>query len=172
MVTNVMNNLINQLILILQEEKKIYDSLLHISKNKTEIVVGGRINELENLIKIEQDLIVQVGKKEAGREDLMNNIIDEFKISEHEVSISTLYKYLDTENSNRVQNIQNEILKTLNELKETNKVNSRLIKQSLDYVEFSMNVFQGIKPLGNDYQNQGKIKNEKSHSKSFFDVKL
>ncbi|MGE4284523.1 MAG: flagellar export chaperone FlgN, partial [Clostridia bacterium] len=64
-----MENSINTLLDILEQQERVYESILKLAKDKTEVIVAGRIAELESLVKLEQALVVQIGRLEQQREE-------------------------------------------------------------------------------------------------------
>jgi hypothetical protein len=58
----------------------------------------------------------------------------------------------------------------LSDLKEINSLNSKLIKNSLDYIDFSINILGSLGPSGNNYENSGEAITSKG--RNLFDIKL
>jgi len=61
------DRLINDLMDVLLQESKIYEDILEISKKKTDVIVKGKVSELESITNLEQSLIVKIGKLEETR---------------------------------------------------------------------------------------------------------
>ena len=58
----ILDNLINELISVLDQEARVYENILRMSKSKTNIIVEGKVAELDNMVKLEQSLILQNGQ--------------------------------------------------------------------------------------------------------------
>jgi len=62
------DRLINDLMDVLLQESKIYEDILEISKKKTDVIVKGKVSELESITNLEQSLIVKLeNSKKQGR---------------------------------------------------------------------------------------------------------
>lgn len=164
------NKLINELINVLEQENSIYEDILKISKNKTNIIVEGKVKELENIVKLEQTLVLQMAKLENIRESLVEKLSGEMKLKPEEITITGLVKYLQDGEAGKLKAVQSKIGSTLSELKESNELNSKLIKNSLDYINFSVNILSDASSGSNNYGNNGQVGDSKK--KTFFDVKL
>jgi len=68
------DRLINDLMDVLLQESKIYEDILEISKKKTDVIVKGKVSELESITNLEQSLIVKIGKLEETRENIVTEI--------------------------------------------------------------------------------------------------
>lgn len=164
------NSLITELIDVLQQENAVYEDILKISKNKTNIIVEGKVKELESIVKIEQSLVLQMAKLEDKRESLVGRLSQELNIKPEDITISGLVKYLQDADSRKLKWVQDKLGNTLGELKESNELNSKLIKNSLDYINFSVNILSDASSGSNNYGNNGQVGDTKK--KNFFDMKL
>ncbi len=162
--------MINELMSILEQEARVFDDVLRISKNKTDLITGGKVNELENIVKLEQALVLQMGRLENRREELVSQISDQIKVKPSEITISQIAKLLKNDQTDKLTKLQNRINNLINELKNTNDLNSKLIKNSLEYIDFSINLMAGMGPVNNNYGSTGQIDTAKK--RNFFDMKL
>ena len=65
---------IERLFDILGKEFQIYSDLLKMSADKTSIIVEGKVTELEEMVKSEQSLVLQIEKLEDEREELIDEL--------------------------------------------------------------------------------------------------
>lgn len=165
-----MKEMIDNLIKILNEEAKIYEDILKISKNKTDVIVKGKVSELENITNIEQSLVFKMGKLENMRESLIIELAKQLGISNDQMNVSKISKYLDNDQAQRLKAFNDKITSTVKELRDSNELNSRLIKNSLEYINFSINVLSSADTGENNYGHSGVVSEGKK--KNFFDVKL
>ena len=165
-----MDNLINELITVLDQEARVYENILRMSKNKTNIIVEGKVVELDNIVKLEQSLVLQMGRLEKLREELVEKLAGEIGIKPLEVTISELMKHINSERAQRLKACQDKLSTTVNELKDTNGINAKLIQNSLDYINFSINLIATADVGNNNYGNKGQVNDSKK--RSLFDVKL
>lgn len=161
---------LNKLLEILGNQEKVYNDLLNISKNKTDIIIEGKVQELENATKVEQTLILKMSDLEHQLENNVNGLVDELTIKEKNVTISILLKYIKGNEKKKLEELRDRITNVISELEHANQLNSNLIQNSLEYINFSINLYSNANADGSgNYQNDGEVNTSKS---SFFDVKL
>lgn len=165
-----MNNPLNELINVLEEEAVIYDGVLKNSKEKTEVIIEGKVNELEKMVKLEQSFIMQLSKLESRREELIGEISEQAGIKQEDITISELMKNADEGQKEALKKLQDRIVRVIEELKNTNALNSRLIKNSLDYINFSLGLFTDVGGSNNNYDMKAEMAPKKS--RNLFDLKI
>ncbi|MEN8906326.1 MAG: flagellar protein FlgN [Clostridiales bacterium] len=159
---------LENLYLILNEEFKLYKYICNISDQKTQIIVKGKIKELEDIMKLEKDFVVKIEKLEELRERLVQIIAKKIEINADKINITTILKSLkDTEIKLKLKNIQNKTIEVIQKLKNINEINSKLIKNSIDYVDFSINILSNDDEGNNNYGNTGSI--NKPKKRVYFD---
>ncbi len=164
-----MELMLDQLVEILEEESNIYSQLLQVARKKKDMIVNGKINDLEKLVKVEQACIVHVGKLENKREDVVSEICRELDVSADEMTISKLSEKVGEESFKKLQKKREEIVNTVNELKSENELNSKLIENSLEYIDFSLNLMANLDSDGS-YLKTGQV-NEPG-KRNIIDLKL
>lgn len=162
---------VEQLILTLNKEYDIYEEVLKLAKEKRRIIIEGRVKELDGITRKEQSIIVTLGKLENIREAVVNNIIKEMEIKDDVENITSLVKYLDDEDREKVLEIKEKLVKLLDEVKKENDLNSQLIKQSLEYIEFNKNLLTSLENQGLTYGANANEKNVKVKN-NLFDMKV
>jgi esterase/lipase len=110
-----------------------------------------------------------MGKLEEIREKVINDLCAEISINQSEMTISELLKYIDNSQVQKLESYKTNLLDKIKEIKEVNELNSKLITNSIDYINFSINIISSA-PADNNYCNTG-LTNE-AKKKTFFDVKL
>lgn len=161
---------VNELIGLLAEQARIYDDILKISKDKTDIIIKGKVSELESIVNLEQSLVIRMGKLETKRENIVNGIAKELDIEPEVLSLSEMVKYMDSEQAEKLEDFRNSLTNTLDELKGTNELNSKLIENSLEYINFSINLISSVDTGENNYGKSGVVNDGKK--KSYLDIKL
>jgi len=134
-----MDNL-EKVIHYLEKENDIYERLLSISRQKKDVIIDGKINELDSIIKMEGNLIMEVSKLEDEREKAVDDLAKELGCKREELSISYLCSKVVDERTAHLKKIADTIGDTLKELKEINDLNGKLIEQSLEFINFSINL--------------------------------
>ncbi|PKM44506.1 MAG: hypothetical protein CVV03_07705 [Firmicutes bacterium HGW-Firmicutes-8] len=123
-----------------EKQLDIYRELLSLAQAKKPVLVKGDIPELEKMTKEEELLILQVGRLEEQRRSLHQALANHFVLSSEELSLSELIRRTDGDTSQRFQLVFAEMTEVLKELADINQVNIELIKSSLDYIDFSMDI--------------------------------
>ncbi len=160
---------VEKLIDILNGQGQIYKDLLDISKNKTGVIVEGKVKELESITKVEQTLIFKMGDFEDQLEMVIEDIKRELSIDDKQITMMSIVSRLDGEPKKKLEEKTKEIFETVKELDHTNKLNAKLISNSLDYIDFSINLYSNANSdSSGSYEQSGDVRGNKS---SFFDIK-
>lgn len=160
----------DELIDVLNNEAEIYREVLKISRNKTRIIVEGKTSELENITRKEQALISRIADFEEIRGRIVKKFSEQFEKEAYNLTISSIINMLPQDKSQKLNSILADLSKSLKEIKEVNTLNSKLIKNSLEYIDFSINLLTGTGASGNLYGNSGQTNN--GRKRNFLDVKL
>jgi flagellar biosynthesis/type III secretory pathway chaperone len=159
-----------KLIEILKDQFNCYTDLLNISKSKTDIIVGGKVQELEGITKVEQSIIFKLGDLEDDLQKDVEVLIKDLNINEKDITITTIINHSSGEEKKQLEKLKDDIFKVVQELDHVNKLNSQLIKNSLEFINFSVNLYSNANSDSNgSYEQNGEVRGTKS---SFFDMKL
>jgi flagellar biosynthesis/type III secretory pathway chaperone len=163
---------INAIIDILRSEHGYYNDLVELSRSKKDIIIEGKVAELDKIVKLEQNMIFSIGQLEKEREDEVAKLCKALDMNSSQLTVSELAKVLKPELKNKLEDIQDKLKKTFSELKAANDVNGQLIEQSLEYIDYSINLFTGSgMETGSLYGDAGKDKG-KQGKKSIIDTKV
>ena len=162
--------LIESLLELLESEYKIYEEILSLAKRKTDIVVQGKVSELDHIVKLEQALVLQISKIDKKRDELFQNSNSGDKINNKNWNVTELKKIASEEQSGKLQNYQDSMVNILSELNNVNQLNSKLITNSLEFIEFSLNLISTADITSNNYGNKGDTLNKEK--KNLFDIRL
>lgn len=124
----------------LRNQHDIYRELLSLALAKQPVLVKGDVPNLERITKREELLLVQVGRLEEQRQSLHHALADHFALSVQELTFTELLKRLGENEKGVFGSLFNEITKILKKLAEVNDSNTELVKNSLDYINFSVNL--------------------------------
>lgn len=163
---------VNVVIDILIEEYGYYNDLAELAKSKKDIIVAGKIAELDKIVKLEQNMIFNIGQLERKREDAISRLCKALDMNSAQITISELARVLKPELKNSLEDIREKLQKVLSELKAANDVNGQLLEQSLEYIDYSINLVAGSgMETGSLYGDIGKNKS-KQGKKNIFDTKI
>ncbi len=163
---------VNAVIDILNKEYSYYADILELSKSKKKIIIEGKVAELDKIVKLEQDMIFNIGQLERKREEELSKLCKAFDMDSTKVTISDLTKVLQPESRKKLEDIQGKLEDIFSELKTVNDINGQLIEQSIEYIDYSINLFTGSgMETGSLYEDLGKNKS-KQGKKNIFDTKV
>lgn len=165
-----MSKSIDQLILALNKEISLYRDYLEIATKKKDVIIKGHVKELESLTGIEQNMIVNMGKIDNMRTSIIGNLLMELKIESVE-NLSELAGYLPESYQAELLQLKGQLEEVLQEIKNINELNGSLIKQSLDYIDFNMNLMMSLENHGTTYESNANEKDLKKKN-NVFDVKI
>jgi len=151
-----MTNTIEKIVENLEKEKNVYCDILELSRKKTEIIRQGKVEELDNIIKAEQSLVMLAGGLRGEREKLSGMIASQMKMDIKELTLSQLMEWVDEPLKGRMKSLQQEFIAVLNEQKQLNDLNQRLIQINLDYIDFTLDLLNGEPQSSELYQQKGK----------------
>ena len=160
-----------RLVCVLEEETAIYEEFAANSRDKTKIIIGGNIGELENLNRQEEFLIARVRKAEETRERIVSELARRFGVKERELTVAGLLKSGRCSQPEKLKVCQDKMTRVLNELKSLNELNARLIENSLEYIAFSLNLLAAAEAGTGNYGSSGRVESG-GRNRSFVDVKL
>jgi len=163
---------VNAVIDILTDEYGYYKDLVELSKSKKDIIIEGKVAELDKIVKLEQNMIFNIGQLERKREEEVSKLCKALDIESTQVTITDLVNVLQPELKNRLEDIQSKLNETFSELKAVNDINGKLIEQSLEYIDYSINLVAGSgMETGSLYEDIDKNKGKQS-KKNIFDAKV
>jgi len=73
------------------------------------------------------------------------------------MTISELEKHVDEKQAEKLREYKKHMTSIIEEIKNINEVNSRLIKNSIDFIDFSINILTSANLGGNNYSKEGQI---------------
>ncbi len=137
-----MASLIETLIDVLEQENTEYEKLLNLSKDKTSIIVRGDVDKLQEMLVKEQKYIDDINKIEAKRIENVKDICNVLNLSEKGMRIDMIIEMLSKQpaEQGRLRDVHLKLKRTLDQLMKINDNNKVLLKESMDMIEFELNL--------------------------------
>ena len=131
----------------LDREEKEYVTLLDLSKRKTPVIVEGDVEKLQKITDEEQIVIEHLSALDKEREQAMADIADVINKDVKTLKLSYLIDMLDKRPKEREElaGLHDRLKATVGELKTINDQNKTLIEQSLDIVNFNLNLVKSMR---------------------------
>jgi flagellar biosynthesis/type III secretory pathway chaperone len=168
-------SLIDEIIGILENEYEIYQQLIPISEEKTQVIVKNDLASLQAITGKEQLAIDKISALERKREAVMVNIRTVINRKSGEFNLTTLIGLMEKQpKEQRALSIIHDNLKnTIQRLVNINNQNKSLINHSLEMIEFNMNFIQSTRMSpGNNTYTKGASKYEAQAMRTgMFDAK-
>ena len=150
-----MPGLLDDLVDTMSRENDIYKDLIPIASQKTEVIIKNDLTALQNITDREQLVIEQINSLERKREEVIKNIGVVLGRDPKTLDMKNLIKIMGKQprEQERLSRIHDELSATLRTLVTINDRNKVLIEQSLEMIEFNMNIIQSSRmmPGGNNY---------------------
>ena len=136
----------DKLIQNLEEQLATQKLLLDYAKDKKDLLVDGKINDLEELLKKEEKVVVKSGELEKSRENIQQELRESIDIANDDPTRDdpTLSDYIavsEGEEREKLDELFEELTKILAEIKDLNQQNNQLIQQSLHYVNTALDLY-------------------------------
>lgn len=133
----------SQIINMLQKLLSLHQSLLTLSKEKTEALKNGGMEELQAILVKERKHVQAIGKLEQEREILVTEWFKQAGITESEATVTVMLDVLQEPNEKQqLQEIFDKFVMVLMDLKKQEQLNHQLTHQSLQFVELSLDMIQ------------------------------
>ena len=117
---------------------------MQLARRKKDILVAGKIQELDKLLGVEQALLLRARQLEEERLSLLEGVGAELNMDPGELTREHLFSCLTGEEREEAGRLEAELREILAQLQEENQLNQQLIQQALDFIEFSRGLLSGI----------------------------
>ena len=157
-----------QMIEILKKQLEIYKEILKISEDKTDIIVKDKVDELKPMVEREETLVGEYIALEKQRIGIIKAFAESKGITKL-LRIDDLCGYFP-DDADEMKRLKKEILEVTRKIKIKNASNEELVKNSLDYLNFSIGLISGTNRGTGTYGKEG-ISLE-GEARNFFDLSL
>jgi len=168
-------SLIDELISTIGMEYEIYQQLIPIANEKTQIVVKNDLGALSEITEKEQLAVDRINSLERKREVIMNNIKTVINRKSETLDMKTLIQLMEKQPKEQkaLSILHDNLLRTIQRLVEINNRNKSLIQQSLEMIEFNMNFIQSTRmsPGNNTYTKSASQYGAQERGTGMFDAK-
>ncbi|MCR5508951.1 MAG: flagellar protein FlgN [Lachnospiraceae bacterium] len=136
-----------ELIDCLESEEKEFKRLLVLSQNKTPVIVGNKITELEKITDEEQIIVGRITALETKREAVTKDIAEVINKDVEELKLTTLIELMSNqpEERKRLSAVHDNLSTTVKQVRQINESNAQLIGNALEMVNFDLSVVQAMR---------------------------
>jgi len=132
-----MSKSVDQLVLTLNKESDIYTEILELSKKKREAINTNQLDELSEVTRYEQGLVVTLFKLEEIREKVVDMVMREQGI-EHAENLTDIARYLERQDRERMLNAKDRLVVLVKNVSEENRFNNRVLEERLQMINLNI----------------------------------
>lgn len=142
-----MASLMEELMVTLDEEEKIYRQLIPIERDKTRAIIANDLKTLQDITVAEHELVDRTSALEGKRERIVVDIATVLGKNPKTINLNEIVGILKNqpEDQKKLQKVHDRLRKTVLQLQDINDQNKELLKESIDMVEFNMNVIRSTR---------------------------
>ena len=142
-----MASLIEELIEVLQKEEAVYKELLPIAEKKTQVIIKNDLTALQEITEQEQRTIETVTALEHKRDEVIVNMGVVLNRNPKTLTLKKLIGLLEKQPNEQMElsKLHDSLTSLLKKLSDANLRNQSLIEQSLEMIEFNMNLIQSTR---------------------------
>ncbi len=140
---NVGEESLSEMLNLLEAERRLYEDLLGLARRKQEVLVEGRLSELEGLIEREKEALGGVAAVEEERFALQCRLAGALGLEPAELTVGRLAEVAGQPFGARLIQVQQALVTLIDDLSTLNQCNTEMIQQSLAYVDFVMGLLAG-----------------------------
>jgi len=168
-------SLIDNLISVLSDENDLYEKLIPIAEKKTQVIVAGDLNTLQEITAQEQSIVDKISALEKQREKVIADMGTVLGKNPKELNFRTLVEILkgQKDEAERLRALHDRLKKTTDRMVMLNDRNKALIQQSLEMIEYNLNYIQSawMGPEVGQYGKSAEENNVQSLGTGMFDAK-
>ena len=146
-----------KLIEIIQKEVLVFQQLLGQLEDEQKALVENNIERLQSSIEKQKAQSKEAERLEAGRIEIMEAISRQLNLSSEEVTFLKLMELIESVHANQLGAMRETLLELNRRIKRANEHNAFLIRQSMKYVQSSLNILTGAYGSKRLYERSGAI---------------
>ncbi|MBQ9764912.1 MAG: flagellar protein FlgN [Lachnospiraceae bacterium] len=170
-----MASLIENMISILEEEELLYEQLLGLGTEKTEVIIRNDIERLQQITAKEQEIVEQVLPVEKRRAECIKDMSIVISKPEEEITVKVLMDMMKgkPEIQDRLARIHDKFGALIRNLRLLNERNNALIRETLDIIQFELNLNTALRqtPMTADYDRSAQNTGMHMSGRGYFDIK-
>lgn len=142
-----MASLMEELIQTLDAEEGLYRELIPVQEEKTRAIIANDLKSLQDITVREHELVDKTAALEQKREQVANDIATVLGKDPKTITLEQIEEVLKNQpqDQEKLQEVHDRLRKTVMRLQELNDQNKDLLKESMEMVEFNMNVIRSTR---------------------------
>ena len=142
-----MASLMDDLTQVLENETVEYKKLIELSDNLRKALIESDVSTVEQMTAAQEEVSNGIQSLESRRARIMNDIAVVLNKKPEELKVSMLEESLAGQPAlkERLAAVRTELKQTMDELKRINHTNQTLLRQSMELLEFDLNLFRSMR---------------------------
>ena len=142
-----MASLIDNIVTILNRENEEYTVLVGLSREKTPVIIKGDLDALNAVTEKEQEVVARIQRLERDRISTMKDIAEVTNRKQEELKLADLIEMMNNRpaEQKKLREVHDRLKTTMKNMVTVNDQNRVLLKNSLDMVQFEMNLLQSMR---------------------------
>ena len=142
-----MASLMDDLTQVLENETVEYKKLIELSDNLRKALIESDVSTVEQMTAAQEEVSNGIQSLESRRARIMNDIAVVLNKKPEELKVSMLEETLAGQPAlkERLAAVRTELKQTMDELKRINHTNQTLLRQSMELLEFDLNLFRSMR---------------------------
>lgn len=157
------------LLTILNKELDLYKEIVELVKKQTDIIKKGDIDGLNELLKTQQKYVTSITVLEEERQKELARI---FPGKRELPTITNCIEMAVDQEKVQLTRVYDDLMSVLQKIQEINELNQQLLEQSLEFVNFSMNLLRPQKDNLNYGPPNKKQTPQSTHISSVFNTEV
>lgn len=157
------------LLTILNKELDLYKEIAELVKKQTDIIKKGDIDGLNELLKTQQKYVTSITVLEEERQKELARI---FPGKRELPTITNCIEMAVDQEKVQLTRVYDDLMSVLQKIREINELNQQLLEQSLEFVNFSMNLLRPQKDNLNYGPPNKKQTPQSTHISSVFNTEV
>ncbi|GAB4072951.1 hypothetical protein GCM10028778_06130 [Barrientosiimonas marina] len=160
---------VQPIIQALEKLVKLHEGLLETARQKTEIIKADSVNELQKLLISEHKYVQALEQAEINRQKAVDAWLEAEGFNWQEPTITAILNALTDEHmAQELENTATKLTQTITSLKQQEELNQDLLRQSMQFVELSLDT---ISPSLRQ-MNYGRQQPSRTSERSVFDSRI
>lgn len=142
-----MASLMDEFVSVLEEENRNYAELAELSKTKTHTIVYGEIEKLQAITEEEQGIMGKLMNLEKKRLAVRKEMARILQVPEETLTLLSMANMFEkkSDDKQKLLDLREKLRLTLIEVAKVNKENEALLKQSMELLDFDMNLIKSMR---------------------------
>lgn len=149
--------LLDKFLDLLNEEIRLYESLLLTFQKEKKAVVDSNLKELDESGKAKENLFLKIRILEEQRLTFVERLSQKLGQPAQSLTLTELSRLLEDPYATRIRNCQSSFLSLAQSIQEINLSNKALLHHSLDLVRGSLSLLNDLIPSNSIYYPSGKM---------------